>query len=155
MLKANDMTRTVFSLTDQPADTPQARLGQGDWRRRAWWAWGVLALLWFVGSTAYYGFAVVDEHPVSSRPAPLLSSSACSGVIGADGHHSCAGVASLSRDRRMLLQDRASDRAIEAGSVILGPPVLSLLGMLVLMHYARPPSFTERRSQAQAARGRS
>ena len=54
----------------------------------------------------------------------------------------------MSRDRRIMLRDRASEHAIEAGSVILGPPVFSLLGVLILMHYTRPQSSVVKRPQA-------
>ena len=142
------MTRTVFSLTDTPPPANRQQALRAERRRRTWRIWGILALIWFVGSTAYYGFGASSAHHVSSRPAPLLSGSACHSVLGIDGQQSCQGVANMSRDRRIMLRDRASQRAIEAGSVILGPPIASLLGMMIFMHYTRPRVVIPRRDSA-------
>ena len=148
------MSRTHFSLIDDPPSAASRRqANQSGWRRRTWQIWGAAALLWFVGSTAYYGFGVGDQFAVSTRPPPLLSGTACHSVLGVDGKQSCEGVVSMSRDRRIMLRDRASDHAIEAGSVILGPPVFSLLGVLMLMHYTRPQSSVLKRAHAGHGRG--
>ncbi|NBC31706.1 MAG: hypothetical protein GVY13_03415 [Alphaproteobacteria bacterium] len=112
-----------------------------DWRKRTWFAWGILALIWFVGATAYFGFGADRNFPVSSRPAPLLSGVECNRVVDIDGQRSCMGVANLSRERRIMLQDREADRSVHAGTAILGPPLLSLLGVFLLTRYVgrEPP----------------
>lgn len=113
-----------------------------DWRKRVWLFWGILSLVWFVGATAYYGFGAGREFPVSSRPAPLLSGVECNRVMDVDGQRSCAGVATLSRERRIMLQDREAGRSVQAGTAILGPPLLSLLAVTLFTRYVRPKTLT-------------
>lgn len=130
-----------FTAVPAPArpHVPSRRKSEaGDWRRRVWLAWGILALVWFVGTTAYYGFGADRNSAISTRPAPLLSGVECNRVGDIDGQRSCLGVANLSRERRIMLQDREAGRSVEAGTAIVGPPLLSLLAVALFMHYVRP-----------------
>ena len=109
-----------------------------DWRKRVWTIWGALALVWFLGSTVYYALGAGGAYAVTSRPAPLLSGIECNRIVDPQGQHSCKGVAQLSRERRIMMQDREAARAISTGSAILGPPLLSFLALGLFMRYSRP-----------------
>lgn len=145
------MTRSVFSMTDPPSNAHRQNAAQHDWRRRTWRIWGIVALIWFVGATAFYGFGGSSAHQFSTMSAPLLSGNACNSVLGIAGQQSCQGVANMSRDRRTLQRTRASQHAIMAGSIILGPPLLSLVGLLGFMHYTRPRTVIPKREPADPA----
>lgn len=133
---------------------PSQQRGAGasqDWRKRVWVGWGVLALVWFLGSTVYFAFGAGSDLAVTSRPAPLLSGMECHRIVTVEGQRSCQGVADLSRDRRIMMQDRQADRAVTTGTAILGPPLLSLIAVALFMRYVRPPS-ASRRPMAQSRR---
>ena len=110
-----------------------------DWRKRVWKIWGVLALVWFLGSTVYYAFGAGGSMTGTSRPAPLLSGIECNRIVSVEGQRACRGVADLSRERRIMMQDRQAERAVRTGSAILGPPLLSLIALALFMRYVYPP----------------
>ena len=100
--------------------------------RVVWTIWATTACLWLVGSivfiAAHGGFGL---NPLGigepERLSPLLSREECAGLADPYATNACRGIASLSRQRRVMSDLSEAEEQAVVGTFVIGPPFFGLL----------------------------
>lgn len=98
-------------------------------RRHLWMIWAGASLAWLVAATIGVA-AVGSSNPLgtpTTTPTPLMRPHECSTIGDPDGYAACTGVAAMARQRRIVQQNATATRSVVVGTVIMAPPLVSLV----------------------------
>ncbi len=98
-------------------------------RRRLWTMWAGASLAWLVAASIGVA-AVGSSNPLgtsTTTPTPLMRPHQCSTIGDPDGYAACTGVAAMARQRRVVQQNAAATHSVVVGTIIIAPPLVSLV----------------------------
>ena len=109
--------------------------------RAIWLTWFVSSILWFGASVAYVsGERDLGYNPLGlsepTRLSPQLSRADCSPMADPLSRRACHGATAMARERRVAGDRMDSERQAMAGTIVVAPPLASLILVVLLARRA-------------------